>query len=152
MWRAGATVHCGSLASPRWLLLLWGTGFRLLGFSSCSSWALECWLSSRDHGLRCSPECGIFPDQGSNSRHLDWQADSYPLRSLVGLCVHAAHTCKPTHLHTRTQSTAGLEEMRLLGPACSSCAHLRVFSTLPEPRIARLSHLISTKWRLRSGL
>ena len=28
------------------------------------------------HGLSCSVACGIFPDQGSNSCPLHWQADS----------------------------------------------------------------------------
>ena len=32
--------------SLRWLLLLWSTGFRRAGFSSCGSWALENRLSS----------------------------------------------------------------------------------------------------------
>ena len=31
------------------------------------------------HGLACSVEHGIFPDQGSNSCLLHWQADSLPL-------------------------------------------------------------------------
>ena len=62
------------------------------GFSSCGAQALGSWVSVVaahglwsagsvvvTHGLSCSAECGIFPDQGSNSRHLDWQVDSYPL-------------------------------------------------------------------------
>ena len=32
------------------------------------------------HGLSCSTACGIFPDQGSNTCPLRWQADSQPLR------------------------------------------------------------------------
>ena len=32
--------------SLQWLLLLWSTGSRHAGFSSCGSWALECRLSS----------------------------------------------------------------------------------------------------------
>ena len=32
--------------SLRWLLLLWSTGSRCMGFSSCGLWALECRLSS----------------------------------------------------------------------------------------------------------
>ena len=32
------------------------------------------------HGPSCSAACGIFPDQGSNSCPLHWQADSQPLR------------------------------------------------------------------------
>ena len=31
------------------------------------------------HRLSCSVACGIFPNQGSNSSFLYWQADSYPL-------------------------------------------------------------------------
>ena len=32
------------------------------------------------HGPSCSVACGIFPDQGSNSCPLHWQADSQSLR------------------------------------------------------------------------
>ena len=32
------------------------------------------------HGPSCPTACGIFPDQGSNSCPLHWQADSQPLR------------------------------------------------------------------------
>ena len=32
------------------------------------------------HGRSCSAACGIFPDQGSNTCPLHWQADSQPLR------------------------------------------------------------------------
>ena len=32
------------------------------------------------HGPSCSAACGIFPDQGSNTCALHWQADSQPLR------------------------------------------------------------------------
>ena len=32
------------------------------------------------HGPSCSVACGIFPDQGSNTCPLHWQADSQPLR------------------------------------------------------------------------
>ena len=32
------------------------------------------------HGRTCSSACGIFPDQGSNLRHLHWQVDSLTLR------------------------------------------------------------------------
>ena len=31
------------------------------------------------HGPSCSAACGIFPDQGSNTCPLHWQADSQPL-------------------------------------------------------------------------
>ena len=46
------------------LLLLWSMGSRLADFSSCGTWAY------------CSLACGIFPEQGSNTCPLHWQADS----------------------------------------------------------------------------
>ena len=64
--------------SLQWLLLLCSTGSRHTGFSSCSSWALECRLSSMAHGFSGSEACGSFPDQGSNPCPLRWQVDSYP--------------------------------------------------------------------------
>ena len=42
--------------SLRWLLLLWSTGSRHTGFSSCGSWALECRLSS------CGARAYLFCD------------------------------------------------------------------------------------------
>ena len=46
------------------------------GFS-CGAWALGAQASVRAaHGLHCSMECGIFPDQGSNLCHLRQQADA----------------------------------------------------------------------------
>ena len=65
-------------------LLLWSTGSRRMGFSSCGVRALvvvACRLWSAGsvvvaHGLSCSATCGIFPDQGLNPRPLHWQADS----------------------------------------------------------------------------
>ena len=45
-----------------------------MGFSSCGSKALEYSLNS--YRLNCSAACGIFPDQGSNSCLLHWQAGS----------------------------------------------------------------------------
>ena len=54
------------------------------GFSSCSSQAPECaGATVVTHGLSRSAACGIFLDQGSNTRLLHWQADSLPL-SLQG--------------------------------------------------------------------
>ena len=49
------------------LLLRQSTGLRVQGLRSC--------------GVRtsCFPASGIFPDQGSNSCPLHWQADSLPL-------------------------------------------------------------------------
>ena len=74
--------------SLQWLLLLWSTGIRLTGFSSCGTRAsvvVARGLYSAGsifgvHGLSCSMACGIFPDQDSNPCPLHWQADSQPLR------------------------------------------------------------------------
>ena len=43
--RGYSSLRCAGF-SLRWLLLLWSTGSRRVGFSSCGSWALECRLSS----------------------------------------------------------------------------------------------------------
>ena len=43
------------------------------------------------HGLRCSPVCRVFPDQGSNLCLLHWQGDSLLLRHQgrqKTLCFH----------------------------------------------------------------
>ena len=60
--------------------------------SRCAGLSLSRPLSSRStgsrragsvvvaHGPSCSAACGIFPNQGSNSCPLHWQADSQPLR------------------------------------------------------------------------
>ena len=56
-------LRCAGFSLRR-LLLLWSTGSRRAGFSSCG------------HGLSCSAACGIFPDQGSNPCSLHWQVDS----------------------------------------------------------------------------
>ena len=50
--------------SLRWLLLLWSTGSRRTGSVVVA------------HGLSSSVTCGIFPNQGSNTCPLHWQADS----------------------------------------------------------------------------
>ena len=53
--------------SLRWLLLLWSTGSRCAGFSSCGTWALEHRLSSRGtwalllHGMWDLPGPGLEP-------------------------------------------------------------------------------------------
>ena len=44
--------------SSRWLLLLWNTGSRRVGFSGCGSRALECRLSSC--GARTQLLCGMW--------------------------------------------------------------------------------------------
>ena len=87
-----------------WLLLLWSTGSRHTGFSSCSTQCQQLWHAGlRVHGfqqlwcvgsvvvarglqsagsvvvaheLSCSAACGIFLDQGSNPCPLHWQAVS----------------------------------------------------------------------------
>ena len=47
LWRAGATLWCSEWASHcSDFSLLRSTGFRCSAFSSCSTWALECRLSS----------------------------------------------------------------------------------------------------------
>ena len=45
--------------SQWWLLLLWSTGSRCTGFSSCSAWAPQLVV----YGLSCSVAWGIFPNQ-----------------------------------------------------------------------------------------
>ena len=42
--RGYSLLRCAGF-SLRWLLLLWSTGSRCAGFSSCGTWALECRLS-----------------------------------------------------------------------------------------------------------
>ena len=76
-----SSLRCAGFAL-RWLLLLWSTGSRHAGFSSCGTWAsvvVDRGLQSTGsvvvaHGLSCSAACGIFPDQGLNLCPL--QADS----------------------------------------------------------------------------
>ena len=47
---------------------------------SCGAWALGAQASVVVAcRLSCPVACGIFPDQGSNSYPLHWQADSSPL-------------------------------------------------------------------------
>ena len=55
-------------SSSRWLLLLWSTGSRRLGFSSCS-------VGFSHWGAQAS-FCGIFLDQGSNWCPLHCKVDS----------------------------------------------------------------------------
>ena len=75
--------------SFQWLLLLWTMASRVQAsvvaahrLSSCGFLALK--ARNRGsvvvvHGLRCSPACRVFLDQGSNLFLLHWQADSLPL-------------------------------------------------------------------------
>ena len=67
-WERGLLFVWSTDFSLQWLLLLWSTDSRLVGFSSCSAQAFS-----------CSAACGIFPDQGLNLWPWPWQADSYPL-------------------------------------------------------------------------
>ena len=62
-----SSSRCAGL-SPSRPLLLQSTGSRRAGSAAVA------------HGPSCSAACGIFPDQGSNSCPLHWQADSQPLR------------------------------------------------------------------------
>ena len=58
---------------------MWRTGFSC-GRLCCRAQALGSTGSVVvAHGLSCSAACGIFPDQGSNLRHLHWLANSQPL-------------------------------------------------------------------------
>ena len=71
------TSHCNDFSCCRVLAL--GTGVSAVvahGLSSCGSPALEHWLSNCGGQLSCSMACGILSDQGSNSCHLHWQAES----------------------------------------------------------------------------
>ena len=77
--------------SLRWSLLLWSTGSRCTGLSSCGTWAQQLRLMGAvvvahglqsagsvavAHWLSCSAACGILPHQGSNPCSLHWQVDS----------------------------------------------------------------------------
>ena len=62
-----SSLRCAGL-SLSWPLLLRSTGSRRAGSVIVA------------HGPSCSAACGIFPDQGSNTCPLHWQADSQPLR------------------------------------------------------------------------
>ena len=43
LWRVGATLRCSAWASHRCAFLLWSTGSRHAGFSSCSTRAQQLW-------------------------------------------------------------------------------------------------------------
>ena len=61
---AGSSSSRGSGFLLCWLLLLWSTGSRRSGFSSCSSGALERWLNTCDAWIQLP--CGMwdFPGAG----------------------------------------------------------------------------------------
>ena len=66
MSRGYSWLQCAGF-SCQWFLLLWSTGSKLVGFSSCSSRALEYRLNCcGTRAYHCSLPRGIFPDQGSN--------------------------------------------------------------------------------------
>ena len=74
--RAGAALWCGAQASHyRDFSYCGAQPLGHAGFSSCDTG-----LVVVVNGLSCSKAYGIFPEQGSNSCPLRWQADSYPLR------------------------------------------------------------------------
>ena len=67
MWQAGAAAH---LPCP---------GPRHMGFSGCSSRALDTGSIIVVHRMSCFTAHGIFPGQGLNLCLLHWQMDSLPL-------------------------------------------------------------------------
>ena len=73
-----------------------------VGFGNYGTWAQKSWFyGSRAeaqyliHGFSFSVACGTFPDQGSNSCLLHWQADSLPLS-------HKGSPCPIFKVNTRT--------------------------------------------------
>ena len=76
-------LHCFawtfSSCSKEGLLSSWGVwASHCSGFSCCGAQALSARASEVTvHGLSCSTAHGIFPDQGSNSHPLNWQADFF---------------------------------------------------------------------------
>ena len=81
--RGYSSLQCAGF-SLWWLLLLWSTGSRHVGFSNYGVRASvvvarRLWSAGSvvvAYGLSCSAACGIFQDQGSNPWPLYWQADS----------------------------------------------------------------------------
>ena len=69
--------------SLQWLLLLWSTGCRDAGFSSCGSWTLQHRLNRDGTQVQLLSELWDLPDQftdqGSNPSLLHCQAGSLPL-------------------------------------------------------------------------
>ena len=66
------------------LLLLRSTGSGCVGLvtAACGLRVVVCYCRASvavAQGLSCSEACESLPDQGWNSRPLDWQADSSPL-------------------------------------------------------------------------
>ena len=81
--RGYSSLQCAGF-SLWWLLLLWSTGSRHVGFSNYGVRASvvvarRLWSAGSvvvAYGLSCSAACEIFPDQGLNPCPLHWQADS----------------------------------------------------------------------------
>ena len=76
----GLLSSCRVSCSLHWLLLLQSTGSkacRLQKLRSMGSAAAA--PKHRLSGLSCPVACGIFPDQGSNPRLLQWQVNCLPL-------------------------------------------------------------------------
>ena len=91
-----ASGGCSPVAVHRLLLVVaflvvWALG--CVAFGSCSSQALELWLSSCGPGAYLLRDrCEISPDQGLNPRLLHWQADALPLRPQGSpLCVFISY-------------------------------------------------------------
>ena len=79
--RVGATLPCGALAPHCGGLSCRGARAPGARASAAVAHGLQSTGSAAvAHGLSCSAACGILPDQGSNPRPLNWQADSQPLR------------------------------------------------------------------------
>ena len=70
-----------------WWLLLWNTGPRAHGLQELQHVGLvvaapRLWRAGSVvgvHGLSCSTECGVFPDQGLNQCLLHCKVDSQPV-------------------------------------------------------------------------
>ena len=74
----GSTLQLQGEVLGQWLLFLLSTGSRHVGFSSCSTRALEHRFSSCAWAFCCCVVCGIFPDQEWNRCLLHRQEDSLP--------------------------------------------------------------------------
>ena len=81
--RGYSWLQCVGISSWR-LLLLWSTGSRLSGFSTCSTWAQSLAQGIQSTGLvivvlrrlHCCATCGIFQDQGWKQCPLHCKMDS----------------------------------------------------------------------------
>ena len=71
------------------------------GFYCCRAQTLKYRFSGCAHRLSCSEAWAIFPDQGSNPRPPNWQADSLPLSQQGSPGVHKPQVNDPAALKTR---------------------------------------------------